>query len=58
MHKVRLTGGKDWYVNEGSIPGYDEECLGYTPFSSPDVLDFTIEECQPVVYLMIGNFPR
>jgi len=58
MRKVGLTGDIDWHINEGSIPGYDEERLGYTPLASPDVLDFTIEECQPVVNLMIGNFPR
>jgi len=58
MRKVGLTGDIDRHINEGPIPGYDEEYLGYTPFASPDVLDFTIEECQPVVYLAIRNFPR
>jgi len=58
MHKIRLTGDKDRHINEGSIPGYDEEYLGYTPFSSPNMLDFTIEARQPVVCLVSGDCPK
>ena len=58
MHKIRLTHDKYWHINEGSIPGYDEEYLGYTPFSSPNMFDFTIEARQPVVYLVIGDCPK
>ena len=57
MHKggVRLTGDLYWRIEKPPIPGYDEEDLGDTPFTSPDIFDFTIKEYQPVVYLVTGN---
>jgi len=57
MHKVQLTGDKDWQVNERSVPGYDEEYLGYTPLALPNMLDFTIKGCQPIIHLVIGDCP-
>jgi len=51
------TGDKDRHIKKCTVPGYDEEDLGDTPFASPDVLDFTIEEYQPVVYLVTDNRP-
>ena len=52
---VRLTGDRYWHVKKRSIPRYDKEYLGDTPFALPDILDFTIEEDQPVVHLVIGH---
>ena len=59
MHKggVQLTGDHYWRINKPPIPGHDEEDLGDTPFTSPDIFDFTIKEYQPVIYLVTGNRP-
>jgi len=42
--KDRLTDHHDWHINERPIPRYDKENFCSAPFSSPDVLDFAIEE--------------
>jgi len=59
MHEggVRLTGDHYWRINKPPIPDHDEEDLGDTPFTSPDIFDFAIKEYQPVVYLVNGNRP-
>ena len=54
---VRLTDGRQWCVDKRSIPRYNVEHLADTPVFSPDMLDFTIEEEQPVVYLVADDRP-
>ena len=53
---VRLTGDRYWHIEKGAIPGYKKKHLGNPPLALPDILDLTIEEYQPLVYLvMIGG---
>jgi hypothetical protein len=52
--KVRLTGDRDWHIKKWTIPRYKKEDLVYTPLATPNVLDFAIEEEEPVVHLAIG----
>jgi len=61
MHKSRLwlTDRHYYHIKECSISSYDKEGLGDSPFTSPYVLDFTIEEDDPVIRLVIDNYrPR
>jgi len=51
---VRLTGDGYRRIKEWSISHYDKEDLAGVPVTSPDKLDLTIEEDQPVVYLVIA----
>lgn len=42
--RVSLTDHHYWHINKRPIPRYDKEDLSSTPFSSPDMLDFAVEE--------------
>jgi hypothetical protein len=52
--KVWLTYNRDWRIKEWSIPRYEVEDLAEAEFSSPDMLNFTIKEDKPVMYLVVG----
>ena len=56
--RVRLTGNRRRHIKKRTVPSDDEEDLADGPILSPDMLDFAIEEDQPIVYLIIGNRPR
>jgi hypothetical protein len=51
MHegKARLTGERQRHIKKQSIPRYNEEDLGEIPILPPYVLDFAIEEDEPVM---------
>ena len=55
---VRLTDGRCQQIKKRSVPCDDKEYLADAPIPSPGLLDLTIEEDQPVVYLIIGGRTR
>ena len=56
--RVRLTDDRYWHIKKRPIPRYNEEHLGNTELALQNILYFTIEEYQPLVYLVTGSPPR
>ena len=52
---VRLTSDCNRHVDNKPIPRHDINNLGSVPPLSPDILQFAIEEGEPLVYLDIGG---